>query len=87
MSLSPSPLDRPAARLVAGGVALAVLGLAGWLLYLDNREDPAVAACVKQHEATIERARDKGALAADVAAQFLARIEASCRADAGRPGD
>ncbi len=83
MAAAPSPLDRPAARVVATVVALAALGLAGWLLYIDNRQDPAVAACIAQRSAAIEGARDKGNLPADVAKRFLAHVAASCEAETG----
>ncbi len=79
MSVAQSPLDRPAARGVATAVALVALGLVGWLIYIDNREDPAVAVCIKQHTAAIQSAHDHGALPADVAARFLAKVAESCR--------
>jgi hypothetical protein len=86
MSPASSALDRLAARLAAGAVALAALGLAVWLVYIDNREDPRIAACIRQRSATIERARDSGGLAAEIAGRFLARVAASCRGDFGGRG-
>ena len=83
MSAAQSALDRPIARLIAAGIAAAALGLVGWLVYVDNREDPAIAACIKQHSATIRSARDSGALPADVAQRFLAKVEESCRDQVG----
>lgn len=77
---APSPLDRPMARGLAAAVAAAALLLSGWLLYLDNRTDPAVARCVRQHTAAIAAARDKGALPPAVAARFLAQVARSCAA-------
>lgn len=83
MTVARSPLDRPAARGIAAAIAAVALGAAGWLIYVDNREDPAVAACIKQHTAAIERARDPGALPADVAQRFLAKVAESCRDQVG----
>jgi hypothetical protein len=51
-----SSLDRPVARAVAAAVALTAAGFAGWLLYIENRQDPAVAACIAKHRAAIEAA-------------------------------
>ncbi|MDE2167651.1 MAG: hypothetical protein KGJ66_15105 [Alphaproteobacteria bacterium] len=81
--MSASSLDQPIARLIAAGIAVVALGLVAWLAYIDNREDPAIAACIKQHTAAIARARDRGALPADVAQRFLAKVEESCRDQAG----
>ncbi len=90
VGVTQSPLDRPAARVIAAAIALAALAGIGWLVYVDNRVAPAIAACVRQHTATIEAARDKGALPADVAARFLARVAQSCAAQpnavSGPPG-
>jgi len=77
-----SCLDGPAARIVAAAIAIIALGLIAWLIYLDNREDPAVAACIRHQTAAIERARDQGALPADAAHRFLANVAASCAAQA-----
>jgi hypothetical protein len=87
MRAASSALDRPAARAVAAAVALAALGLSGWLLYIDNRQDPALAACIAKRTAAIAGARDKGNLPAEVAKRFLARVRASCEAEAraGQP--
>ena len=85
MRVAPSPLDRPAARGIAAAVAAAALLLAGWLLYIDNRTDPAVAACIRQHTAAIEAARDRGALPAAVAARFLLHVAQSCAVQAAGP--
>ena len=79
MPAARSALDRPAARGVAAGIAVTALGLVGWLLYVDNRENPAITACIEQHSAAIRNARDSGAVPADVAQQFLAKVPASCR--------
>lgn len=84
MTMAPSRLDRPAARAVAAVVALAAVSAVAWLLYIDNREDPVIAACVKEHSATIVAARDKGALSPSVAARFLAHVAQSCAAEAER---
>ena len=75
-----SRLDRPAARMIAALIALVALGLVAWLVYVDNREDPAVAACIKQYSAEIERARDQGSLPPDAAQRFLAKVAESCAA-------
>jgi hypothetical protein len=83
MTVAQSALDRPTARAVAAAIALGACGLVGWLVYIDNREDPAVAACIKQHTAAIDSARDQGALSADVAARFLAKVAESCKEQAG----
>lgn len=80
MAAAQSVLDRPAARVVAGLVALLALGLLGWLVYIDNRQDPALAACIKERSAAIAAAREKGALDASIAERFLARVAASCEA-------
>lgn len=76
-----SILDRPAARAVAAVVGLAAFALALWLLYLDYRQDPAIAACIARRSAAIEGARDKGSLSAGVAKRFLAHVAASCEAE------
>jgi hypothetical protein len=78
-----SALDRLAARAVAAGVGVVALGLVGWLLYVNYREDPAVAACIEKHSAAIRDARDSGALSADVAQRFLAKVDESCRDQTG----
>jgi hypothetical protein len=75
-------LDRAAARGIAAATAAAALALIGWLVYLDNHTDPGVAACIAQHSAAIEAARDKGALPQAVAARFLAHVAQSCAAQA-----
>ena len=80
MHSAASHLDRPAARAVAAVIAAIALGLIGWLIYIDNRVDPAVAACIKQQTAAIEQARDQGALPADAARRFLANVAQSCAA-------
>lgn len=77
-----SRLDRPAARAAAIAVAASALALAGWLVYLENRTDPRIAACVARQTATIRAARDKGTLPAVVAERFLARVAQSCAAAA-----
>jgi hypothetical protein len=83
MAAAQSALDRLVARAVAAGVGVVALGLVGWLLYINYREDPAVAACIERHSATIRNARDSGALPADVAQRFLAKVAVSCRDQAG----
>ncbi|GEM_PF-6439559 len=83
MGSATSRLDRPAARAVAGIVALIAVGLVVWLLYVDNRKDPAVAACIRDRTAAIERARRQGALPPDAAARFLAKVAESCAAQVG----
>ncbi|MGH6968506.1 MAG: hypothetical protein ACREEL_05610 [Stellaceae bacterium] len=77
-----SCLDGPAARTVAAAIAAIALGLIAWLIYLDNREDPAVAACIRRQTAAIEKARDQGALPVDAARRFLANVAPSCAAQA-----
>jgi len=82
MTVAGSRLDRPAARAVAAALAVAATGAVAWLLYVDNRQDPAIAACIAKHSAAITAARDKGALPPNVAARFLAHVAQSCTADA-----
>ncbi|MGB8182647.1 MAG: hypothetical protein WCF13_09785 [Stellaceae bacterium] len=77
-----SCLDGSAARAVAAAIAAIALGLIAWLIYLDNREDPAVAACIEHQTAAIEQARDQGALPADAARRFLDNVASSCAAQA-----
>jgi hypothetical protein len=84
MRAASSPLDRPAARAIAAAIGLLALAGAGWLIYLDNRQDPALLACIKRHSAAIAAARDKGALPPAVAARFLAHVAQSCRAQIDR---
>jgi hypothetical protein len=76
-------LDSPGSRVIAALVAAAALALAGWLVYTDNRTDPAVAACIARHTAAIEAARAGGALPTEAAARFLSRVAPSCAAQAG----
>ncbi|HYL49327.1 MAG TPA: hypothetical protein VET84_08185 [Stellaceae bacterium] len=75
-----SCLDGPAARTVAAVIAAIALGLIAWLIYLDNREDPAFAACIRQQTAAIEKARDQGILPPDAARRFLDNVASSCAA-------
>ena len=77
-----SCLDGSAARTVAAVIAVIALGLIAWLIYLDNRVDPAVAACIQRQTAAIERARDQGILPADAARRFLDNVASSCAAQA-----
>ena len=79
-----SRLDGPVSRGLAGVIAAAAIGLAAWLLYLEYRTDPRIAACVAKQTAAIRAARDKGALPAAAAKRFLARVEESCAAQAAR---
>lgn len=83
MSSAASRLDRPAARIIAVLIAVAALGVVAWLVYIDNRQDPAVAACIQEQTAAITRARQQGALPADAAERFLAKIAESCTAQVG----
>ena len=78
MRSAASHLDGSAARVVAAAIAAIALGLIAWLIYIDNRQDPAVAACIKQQTAAVERARDQGSLPADAARRFLANVAQSC---------
>ncbi len=75
-----SQLDHSAARVIAVLIALVALGLVAWLVYVDNREDPAVSACIKQRTVEIERARDQGSLPPEAAQRFLAKVAESCAA-------
>jgi hypothetical protein len=85
--MSRSCLDRPAARIGAALLGLAALGLACWLAYLDLRMDPALAACIKDRAAKIDDARASGALSADVAQRFLAKVAESCAVQISGEGD
>jgi hypothetical protein len=83
MAAAQSALDRLMARAVAAGVGVVALGLVGWLLYINYREDPAIAACIEKHSAAIRDARDSGGLPAEVAQRFLAKVGESCRDQTG----
>lgn len=80
MRPSASRLDGHTARAIAAAVAVFALGLIAWLIYIDNRQNPVVAACIKQQTAAIERARDQGGVPADAAHRFLANVAQSCAA-------
>lgn len=80
MTPADSRLDRPAARVIAALIALVALGLLAWLIYIDNRGDPAVTACIRRQTAAVERARDQGSLPPDAAQRFLAKVAESCAA-------
>lgn len=80
MSSGASHLDRPAARAIAVLIAAVALGAVAWLVYIDNRQDPAIAACIQERSAAIVRAREQGALPADAAERFLAKVADSCAA-------
>lgn len=83
MSSVASRLDRPAARMVSAVIAALALGLAAWLVYVGNRQDPAVVACIKQRIGAIEYARDHGALPQEAAQRFFAVVGKSCAAQIG----
>lgn len=81
------PLDRPAARLIAVGVALAALAA----LAAIHRDDlmimvsgpPAaadpLARCIAEHHATIDKGVSEGVFKPEQAALFKQRAEAMCR--------
>jgi len=84
----PHPLDRPAARVVAVGVALSALAV----LAVIHRDDlmpvvagPSVAAddplsrCVAEHHATIDKGIADGVFKPEQATLFKQRAEALCR--------
>ena len=82
------PLDRPAARLLAAGVAMAALAA----LAAIHRDDlaamtggakPAAAdplmRCIAEHHATIDKGVSEGVFKPEQAALFKQRAEAMCR--------
>lgn len=93
----PAPLDRPAARIVAVGVALAGLAFLGWIFRgtlfspdpaasPTNPTEAAYYACVAPRVAQFEDALERGELSEEQAALFRRRAEAFCadQAEKGR---
>lgn len=83
------PLDRPGARLVAVGVAVAALAALA-AIHRDDlgllvagpaavADDP-LARCIAEHGATIDKGVADGVFKAEQAALFKQRSEALCRA-------
>ncbi len=92
----PSPLDRPAARLVAVAVIVAGLAFLGWVFGGDvfgpdraaapaNPGEAAYLACVAPRAAQFAAALERGELTAEQAALFRRRAEAFC-ADQAQKG-
>lgn len=83
-------LDRPAARAIA---VVCFLLAAGALAYIHREDlfgdsgqsasDAAVAACLQQRAADVDRLVREGAMTAEKAAAFRARLEPVCRAEIG----
>ncbi len=89
-----SALDRPAARVVAGLVFLAMLALLGWLHRDDlfppqaapaAADDP-VTLCLAARTADIDQMQQEGTITAEQAQLFTSRAEALCQAQAGGAG-
>jgi len=92
----PSPLDRPAARLVAVAVALAGLALLGWIHRGDlfppdpaapaSPQEAAFRACFEPRAAQFAASLEAGELTPEQVALFRSRAEAFCadQADKGR---
>jgi hypothetical protein len=89
-----SVLDRPAARLVALGIALLAIVTLGYIHWDDvfpgeaattAADDPA-APCIAQRAAVIEAMRAEGTISAEQSSLFTARAEALCRDQVGRGG-
>ncbi len=87
-------LDRPAARLVAlgiAGLAFVALGYIHWEDVFPGEagkpvaDDPA-APCIAQRGADIEAMRAEGTISDAQARLFTTRAEALCRAQAGQGG-
>jgi hypothetical protein len=92
----PSPLDRPAARLVAVSVALAGLAVLGWIHRGDLFPSETVAtplgpaeaayhACVAPRTAQFAASLERGELTEEQVALFRTRAEAFC-ADQAQKG-
>jgi hypothetical protein len=84
-------LDRPAARLLALGVALLCVAILAWLHRADlfpawfaaERADDPFARCFAERAAEIDGMVDEGVIDQDRAELFKGRAEAMCRAEAG----
>ncbi|MEN8197276.1 MAG: hypothetical protein ABFS30_12310 [Pseudomonadota bacterium] len=94
-----SPLDRPAARIVAVAIALGGLAFLGWIHRKDlfppelgaasaNPAEAAFQACLAPQAARIAKDAESGQLTEDQATLFRNRAEAFCadRAEKGGAG-
>ncbi len=82
-----APLDRPAARLVALGVALAALAALAWYHRADilppgpapaSPRQAAFRDCYEPRAAQLAASRERGELTRDQATKFRGRAEAFC---------